>query len=634
MNKARLLSGFLLLICLGVAPQTDPGAASRLDFPEPEALRPAVAFWMRVYLEVTTDGGILHDSRHLGLIYETVRFEGEKSRRKRERIVDAHRKTWRTALRRLSRGMEPRDDGEMRALLLLERALGHKPTARDLANASRRVRFQLGQRDKFRRGIIRSGGHEDAMRAVFRSRGLPEDLAYLPHVESSFNHNAYSKYGAAGLWQFMRRTGSRYLRIDYVVDERLDPMAATVAAASLLEDNYAALESWPLAITAYNHGRSGMKRAQRRLGTAEIDVIVEKYRSRTFGFASRNFYAQFLAARRIIRAYPSYFGPVERESPKAVDEIRLPFFADVSDIRRYLEISPEVIRQHNPALRPPVFRSGKRIPRDYMLRLPAGTVGADPEQWFSRIPAEKRHAKQHRSHYYQVRRGDTLSQIARRNQTSIGTLVAINSLPSRHRIYPGQVLQLPERPSAKPSRRRIELVKTANAAPARRPPATLAPVRGIDTSAAPAPPIGADSPWRRVDGVWIIVDSDETIGHLADWLRIPASRLRELNRLPARRRLRMGQRLRLEFEQVTPDVFLQRRVEYHKGIEEDFFGSYRVRGTIEHELVRGDNLWALAHKTYGVPTWLLRRFNPTSDLTHLSPGTKLIIPIVENLSSS
>ena len=90
--------------------------------------------------------------------------------------------------------------------------------------------------------------------------GLPTELAALPHVESSFNTYAYSKVGAAGMWQFMRGTGRRFLRIDAAVDERLDPYRSTEAAASFLEQNYIVLGSWPLALTAYNHGAGGMKR--------------------------------------------------------------------------------------------------------------------------------------------------------------------------------------------------------------------------------------------------------------------------------------------------------------------------------------------------------------------------------------
>ena len=164
------------------------------------------------------------------------------------------------------------------------------------AEAADDVRFQLGQSDRFRAGLMRAGAWEAHIAEVLANLGLPAQIAALPHVESSFDPSAYSKVGAAGLWQFMRSTGRRFLRIDNAVDERMDPFRETEAAAQLLNYNYRLLGSWPLAITAYNHGAEGMLRAREQLGTDDIVRIVREYHSPTFGFASRNFYVSFLAA--------------------------------------------------------------------------------------------------------------------------------------------------------------------------------------------------------------------------------------------------------------------------------------------------------------------------------------------------
>jgi membrane-bound lytic murein transglycosylase D len=621
-----LIRTFVLLALLA-ALQLRAAAAEppEPDFPLPESLRPAVAFWKRVYLEVTTDGGLLHDAKRLGVVYEVVRFDRDLSQRTREKRIKERRGYWKGVLRHLATGADPERPAEHRARNMLIVALGREPTRNDYRAVSRRIRFQLGQRDKFRAGLIRSGAYEDAMRHVFRRHGLPEDLATLPHVESSFNVHAYSKYGAAGAWQFMRSTGRRYMRVDYVVDERLDPMAATEAAARLLKRNHDTLGTWPLAITAYNHGASGLRRAVRRLKTKDIGLIVERYKSRTFGFASRNFYAQFLAARAVLENYESYFGPLQREAPEPVDEATLPFFADVADLEAHLGIGPEVIGHYNPSLRPPVFRGVKRIPSGFVLRLPAGTVGPDPDVWLAAVPPEDRHLTQHRSRFYQVRRGDALSRIATRNGTTVSALVARNNLPSRHRIYVGQVLELPEAGRAK--HRRRSLVPRAQAATP-----TAKPLDGREVtplSGPPPPSIPEDSPWRRVNGNRILVDADETLGHFADWLKVPTSRLRRLNGISDGRSLRIGQSLKLVFSKVEPDDFLERRMEFHKGVEEDFFGSYRITGTLDHRLGRGETLWSLSQKTFGVPIWLIHRFNPDVDLLELAPGVSLKIPVVE-----
>jgi membrane-bound lytic murein transglycosylase D len=682
----RLVAVLALGIWSALASPSGRAAASNDPFPEPEALRPAVAFWTRVYLESTTDGGFVHDARHLGVVYELVRYEGERNTRRREAIVNARKEHWADVLDHFAIGGEPRNERERDVRRDLTTALGRVLDAQDFRDAKTRLRFQLGQRDKFREGVIRAGAYEAEMRAHFRERRMPEDLAYLPHVESSFNVHAYSKYGAAGVWQFMRGTGKRFMQVDYVIDERLDPITATDAAARLLRENYGMLGTWPLALTAYNHGGAGMKRAVKQVGTSRIDVIVERYQSPSFGFASRNFYAQFLAARRIMQTHESYFGPLQRDEPRVVDVVALPFYADVSDLERNLGVSRETIAELNPALRPPVFRSGKRIPKGYTLRLPAGTVVGDASTWLAAVPKASRHSNQHQNRYYTVRRGDTLSRIAARNRTTVSALLAENDIGRGHRIYAGQVLQMPDRGGkAAVPKESLELVATAQAAtlPKEKPqaakPATpaptpapapavaelpvpvptpapvaepepmpedvpqsiasteieIAPIAEIAATGEPAvatlvmPAAPDDSPFRRIDKERVIVDSDETLGHFAEWLQVSPQRLRTLNKLKPRRQLQAGQKLKLDFSKVTPEVFQQRRLEYHKGIEEDFFGSFRVANTVDHRMRPGETLWLLSHKKYAVPTWLIRRYNPDVDLAKLVPGTVLVIPIVE-----
>ena len=158
----------------------------------------------------------------------------------------------------------------------------------------------------------------------------------LPHVESSFNAAAYSKVGAAGLWQFMRSTGRRYMRVDDAVDERLDPYRSTEAAAQLLAYNYRVLGSWPLALTAYNHGAAGMRRAKESVGTDDFVKINRTYNSRTFGFASRNFFPSFLAALTIDENPEKYFGALERRPEQKFREITMPAYVRLATLERAL----------------------------------------------------------------------------------------------------------------------------------------------------------------------------------------------------------------------------------------------------------------------------------------------------------
>jgi membrane-bound lytic murein transglycosylase D len=162
-------------------------------------------------------------------------------------------------------------------------------------------------------------------------------------------------------------------------------------------------------------------------------------------------------------------------------------------------------------------------------------------------------------------------------------------------------------------------------------PASVALAEPAVTPAAAVPPPSDDPSHLGLKKDRVVVDDDETLGHFADWLEVSPQRLRNLNHLKGRQPIHVGQTLRLDFAHVSPEEFQQRRLEYHKGIEEDFFGSYRVTGTVEHSLRSGDTLWVLSHKLYGVPTWLIHRYNPDVDFTRLVPGVKLQIPLVEKL---
>ena len=231
---------------------------------------------------------------------------------------------------------------------------------------------------------MRSGAWETHIAETLANLGLPAELAVLPHVESSFNPAAYSKVGAAGLWQFMRSTGRRYMRIDGAVDDRLDPFRSTEAAAQLLAYNYRLLGSWPLALTAYNHGSAGMLRAKETMGTDDIVKIVRGYTSRSFGFASRNFYVSFLAALEIDHNPEKYFGALQRENEARFREVQLPAYVQVSALTRTLRVDSDKLHALNPALLPPVWSGTQRVPKNYHLRLPL-----EADKWTSELLAQR-----------------------------------------------------------------------------------------------------------------------------------------------------------------------------------------------------------------------------------------------------
>ena len=344
-----------------------------------------------------------------------------------------------------------------------------------LRDAADRVRFQQGLSDRFHAGLLRSGQWREHIIGALRTAGVPEELVALPHVESSFNPDARSFVGAAGLWQFTASTGRQYMRIDQAVDERRDPYTSSEAAARFLRRNYDALGSWPLAVTAYNHGPGGMRRAARVMGTSDIEVIIRRYNGPAFGFASRNFYVSFLAALDIEKNPEQYFGALRRQPAPDLLVVETPDYMRVDAIERAFGVTRSTLQAYNPALLPPVWEGAKYVPRGFRLKLPADTVIAAPAELFASVPPGQRFAAQVPDRIYIVKSGDTLSHIARRYRTSVAKLAQINGLTPRSRIRIGQKLKLPEGRSAAAAR---QLAQAPVAASFR---AVDHPVAGDDT---------------------------------------------------------------------------------------------------------------------------------------------------------
>lgn len=444
-------------------------------FPFYPCIQPNVAFWTKIYTQYSSDQGLIHDSRHLDRIYGVIslvdpyRAGGQKINKKR---INEAKKKYKAILTRLMQGKPPAGTEEQRVAELF----GPDAKAADFKSASRHLRCQTGQKDRFREGLIRSGAYIDEIKQIFGDAGLPEDLAYLPHVESSFNPKAYSKFGAAGMWQFTRTTGRRFMKVGYTIDERRDPILSSHAAVKLLRHNYDKLDSWPMALTAYNHGVTGMRRAQRKKGSYEL--IFKEYRSRIFKFASRNFYSEFLAAREAAKNYRQYFGDLQLNSPFKTREIELIGYVSLPEVIRHLMLDPAELQELNPALRGPVFRGQKYVPRGYRLRLPERD-DRDWEQLIAQLPREIYRHNQKRSTIYTVRPGDTAGKIAKINGVKLNDLIAVNNLDHRATVYVNQNLRIPL-PEDKP----ILVAKLTNTG--NNPSASAAPASNL-VPAKPAP---------------------------------------------------------------------------------------------------------------------------------------------------
>lgn len=415
-------------------------------FPVADELKPHVAFWVDVFSRYTSRQVLLHDEWEPDRVYAVLDFSAleaseisdvAKARRRRDAARKATEK-YRSILQDLAAGRDSAYADDARRVAGLFDPEVDRGAFRA---AAQRLRTQTGLKDVFNEAIVRSGRYLPAMERIFSQRGLPTELTRLPFVESMFQEQARSKAAAGGMWQIMASTGRRHLHIGLDVDERYDPLLAAEAAASLLKENYYALGTWPLAITAYNYGKNGLARAVRQLGTRDLGVIVHRHRGRTFGFASRNFYSEFVAATLLYENRQRFFPGVEPAPPLAFDEVALEHYVPARELAEGAQGELEVLEALNPAISREVWSGRLLLPAGYRLRVPAGQ-GESFHTAYAALPAELKAGRQ-AGFYYKVHRGDTLSGIARRYGTSVTALVEVNGLRSRHYLRVGQTLYVP-----------------------------------------------------------------------------------------------------------------------------------------------------------------------------------------------
>ena len=651
--------------------QTFAGAEPADPFVRPAELEQDVRFWIRVYTEVTTDQGLLHDDWNLGLVYEVLRFDPASPPSQRERRVAEAKARYTSLLRRFAAGSTDNlTPHEQRILHSFGDAVG----PRDFRDAIERIRFQLGQADRFHEGLIRAAVWEKQIARTLTQHGVPAEIAALPHVESSFNLAAYSKVGAAGLWQFMPSTARRFMRVDSVVDERLDPYSATEAAANLMLYNYRLLGTWPLAVTAYNHGPGGLRRAQDELGSSDIDVIVKRYQGATFGFASRNFYVAFLAALEVDRNSERYFGPITRLPETDSTPVEMPDYIPVEALAKAFKVDMGALRVLNPALRPPIWSGIRFVPRGYALRLPGVPPQAEIAAALERLPASQRYVAQRNDGNHKVRRGETLAGIAAASGVSLPRLLAANGWGAAPAVTRGQTVRIPVPASRADSAAGAPAVAAATPStpppptsvlPAPAPPASVrASVPSSLTAEEPpaalpeklvrpqpkepvserqtdsnallpvAAPTGNSDPTDYSVGAdnTVIVQAAETLGHYADWSGVSSQALRNLNKLHKNAMVTLGHKVKLDLSRVSADGFAVARREYHRRLQEDFFAAHRIAGTENYSVKHGESLWIIAQQHADLPVWLVAQYNPDVDFNDVRPGTVIVLPSVESIN--
>lgn len=414
-----------------------------------EGFEPRVAFWKAVFTQYGKQDVLLHDKNDLRLIYDVVRFtqgtdRGKSETSRQRRILRVRRNQLAAAMDSLRiQGIDSKKmDKTQQRILTAIQSVGLEPSPLLLKKLRNNIHAQRGIKEKFQKGIIRSGIYLREMENTFDRHGLPKELALLPHVESSFNFASRSRRGAAGIWQFMRATARGYnLRVNRSIDQRLDPLAATDAAARYLKDSYRRLGNWPLAITSYNHGQQGIARAKRRHGSNLLNIIA-KYQSRSFKYASKNFYAEFLAAVEVSKNYRTYWGPLPIATPLEYGEVFLKKAVRVRNLTRIEGLSQQVLREYNPQINKYVWTQSQILPRGFTIRVPPAKIKLVRLALVAAPPARILASARSSPNGYLVQWGDSLIKIAQRYNTSVKAIQRVNNLKG-YRIYAGQVLKIP-----------------------------------------------------------------------------------------------------------------------------------------------------------------------------------------------
>ena len=352
MKLFAIVSLFISLNCFALITPFESTLPENSQFKISREMRKRVDFWVKIYSQYSTTQGVFHlvdnPSVVLGEIDVTDIFENNRLTANEKKMQIKNRVTTK------------------KNLILAQHNIKNP----------RQVRLQMGLRDRMRKAFYLSGKYLKQMEAIFRQEGLPIELTRIVYVESSFNIYAQSKVGASGLWQIMPNVARQKGYITATYDKRNHPIYATKLAAEILKTNHKKLKSWPLAITAYNHGLGGVKRMLKRNDAIRIEELIESDSpTPSWGFASKNFYACFLAVMQVERRANDLFGDDLVKAPVlAYKEVRLKNNKKKSQVLKWFDGSVTRLKQMNPHLNWASINRQQMLPAGALLMVPQKNV--------------------------------------------------------------------------------------------------------------------------------------------------------------------------------------------------------------------------------------------------------------------
>ncbi len=514
-------------------------------------------------------------------------------------------------------------------------------------------------RATFEKWVKRSGQYRMTTLKILKEEGMPLELVNLALIESGFNPNAYSRAHAVGMWQFIRSTARLYgMRVDWWVDERRDPVRSTRAASRYLRDLYTAFGDWELALAAYNTGQRGVERAMKR---SRSDDFWELRLPRE----TRDYVPKFMAACIIMRSPGAYDFDFEYDPPIEFEEIKVAPKTSLAVIARCAGAGTEAIAAMNPHLIRECAPDGSS---PYGVRIPRGTLEACRTN-LAAVPEDERIAKSYANPYmkHTVRRGESLSVIARKYGTSVSAIAQANGIKNYHRIRAGQLLTipygggvaLPENPGVHVVRRGETLTSVAHRYGLRvndiaawndlRSRDLIYPgqklIVAMGASAQPPPVAGGGT-------LVHVVRRGETVSAIAARYGASCESVLRANGLSSRDRIYPGQKIRIPGGRTGASTHTVKRGDTVYDIAREYgvstssvlaansmsardciYPGQRLKipgggagGVVIHTVKRGDTVYDIARE-YGVSTSSVLAANSMGARDRIYPGQKLKVPL-------